>query len=839
MLATGVGSGNAWAAYAPNQVVVTFKPDVVAIPSSNEAEPLGEYEFAAPSIFDVLSSLGATHMRRLFPEFTHESVYTVSVTGDSIVLPHDLTDVYVVTLADTNVTEATLSLQGDSNIAVAEPDYIGSTDYVPNDSLFAEQWWLLNSGQYGGVTGEDSRAEAAWNLVTGAETTIRVGVIDTGIDIAGSGHPDLPGVAAGVYMIADGPGGPPQDLDQVSHGTAVAGIIGARGNNREGLTGVNWRAELVPIKVSEQGGIQQTDVADALDWARQNNIRIVNMSLSWTEAPVVLRMAIKNGATAGILQVAAMGNTGGSESRYPARLPYFTEAVGAVTNDGNRWTNVDIGCGSTGGSNTGDWIDIVAPGGKGIATTRSRATGSYYTVSNKCDGFGGTSAAAPVVSGVASLVASRAPVLDGQDLSEVLHRTARDRTIYGNGWDTSTGWGVVDADSAFKFVSGQRQILRGTATSVYQYGQPTTVQLSIVDAPCVPGTNFGSLRYEMRANVTFSPPFYSAPDVWGRFSGSVGWNDDNPHVETSEPVGWAGVVPGSITTTGCVLYTYIYDVKGSFGQHIGWCPTTTANARMSWTAIGDARPLPDVSQSFYVPQRGSYTSPIEGSGAFGAVSVFHTCPNNDGNSLGDKARIKVVARDASGNPIPGIAATDIFLRLNRGTSTLPPAGQGFRGPGADSIISNQLYSAGGGCPDVEFIYADGPTDAAGVAYITFTGAGGTRSALRKWGHYDSEIPVYVYWKKLQGRLTTGSPAASYVLQIKNADVTGGLAGILNQGEAVNSTDFNSISSHLNEQDSADPMNWWRDLDSNGSINTSDYQIVVNHLGHTCSVPNSQ
>lgn len=269
--------------YANDRVVVVFEPNIVTPPVDAAADAVEAYRFTSPQLSVLLAGVGARRMVRLFPNFSHESVHTTSVNGEPITLPHDLTDVYMVSLSDTNVIAAASALRADrTNIRIAEPDYIGWVDYSPNDSLFSQQWWLQNTGQFGGTIGEDIKAASAWNITTGTGTPIRVGIIDTGIDISGSGHPDLGLVEQGPNYVGSGP---PDDIDPGSHGTAVAGIVGARGNNREGVVGVDWGVQLVSIKVSDLGGILQTTAAQALDWARNNGIRIVNMSFGWTVIP--------------------------------------------------------------------------------------------------------------------------------------------------------------------------------------------------------------------------------------------------------------------------------------------------------------------------------------------------------------------------------------------------------------------------------------------------------------------------------------------------------------------------------------------------------------------------
>jgi hypothetical protein len=252
------------------------------------------------------------------------------------------------------------------------------------------------------------------------------------------------------------------------------------------------------------------------------------------------------------------------------------------------------------------------------------------------------------------------------------------------------------------------------------------------------------------------------------------------------------------------------------------------------TALPAYAGVPDPAASFYVPQRGTVATPIEGTSA---TTVFRACPNNEGGtSLPNNARVKVVVRDSNSNGIPGIAAADICLLFNGGT----PA-QGFSGVGADSIIANGQFNQSPLCPDVRCVQADAETDATGTTYITFTGSTpgspgvGTRNALRKWGHYDTKIPVYVLGFEILGRLTTGGAANSYTLQIKNYDHTGGLGTALNQGAAVSSADFNAIANNIGVSNA---QTWWRDFDSQGGISSSDFNLIATHTSHDCDTPNN-
>jgi hypothetical protein len=244
--------------------------------------------------------------------------------------------------------------------------------------------------------------------------------------------------------------------------------------------------------------------------------------------------------------------------------------------------------------------------------------------------------------------------------------------------------------------------------------------------------------------------------------------------------------------------------------------------------------VPDLNNSFFVPQTGTVATPTEGTVA---VRLFRQCPNNDGGAmLANNARIKVVLRDENANPLAGVAAEDICVLLNGGT----PA-QGFGGVGADSVIANSTWNTDPLCPDLRCIAADAPTDAIGVTYITFLGATpgspgvATRDPNRKWGHYDTELPVFALGFKLSGRLTTGSANGTYTLRIKNVDSMEGLGPELNEGEAVTAADFTAMAWHLSI---SSPISYWLDLDSSGTVNSPDFNLVVGHLNHDCNTPNN-
>ncbi len=176
---------------------------------------------------------------------------------------YDFIDAELLDVPAGTVAASVARLALDPSVEWAEPDYLWHASVTPDDSLFTRQWALRNTGQTGGTPGADIHATTAWDVSTG-DSTLMIGVIDTGIDYT---HPDLagniwtnPGEIPGNGIDDDGDGyvddvhgydfdnndGDP--LDDNGHGTHVAGTIAARADNGLGVAGVCWRARLVPIK---------------------------------------------------------------------------------------------------------------------------------------------------------------------------------------------------------------------------------------------------------------------------------------------------------------------------------------------------------------------------------------------------------------------------------------------------------------------------------------------------------------------------------------------------------------------------------------------------------------
>lgn len=268
-------------------------------------------------------------------------------------------------------------------------------------------------------------AEKIWGITTADPT--RVAIIDTGIDVA---HPDLKNnIKGGVSTVAY----TGSYNDDNGHGTHVAGIIGAI-DNEIGVIGVGPQADLYAVKVLDRRGSGYlSDVIEGLDWAIQNKIQVVNMSLGTSVNVPSFYDAIKRVNAAGITQVAAAGNSGGAVI-YPAA---YSEVIAVSATDKTdaiaSW------------SSRGPEVDLAAPG-VSIYSTYKRQT--YQTLS-------GTSMACPHVAGAAALVLTRPigaydldsdGVWDPQEVQNRLEATAEDLGVAGR--DNLYGSGLVDAEKA-------------------------------------------------------------------------------------------------------------------------------------------------------------------------------------------------------------------------------------------------------------------------------------------------------------------------------------------------------------------------------------------------------
>ena len=427
-------------------------------------------------------------------------------------------------VAGSELAELLARLQADATVAFAEPDARVRRHAVPNDPLYAGQWYLKGSE----VAAID--AEAAWDVSQGAPDVV-IAVLDTGVRFE---HPDLlrtsqggrllPGydfVQAdpdGAFRVAnDGDGwdaDPADPGDWISssdaqlpvfsgcavegsswHGTRVAGLVGARSNNLAGIAGATWQSWILPVRVLGKCGGRNSDILQGMRWAAGLHVdgvpdnpypaRVLNMSLggegSCTQS---YRTVIGELDALGVVVIASAGNLGAPVD-YPGNCP------GVVAVAGLRHIGTKVGY-----SNLGREVGVSAPAGNcvntsgpclfSLDTTVDQGTttplGPAYT--SPLDPSVGTSFAAPQVSAIAALMLGVNGSLGTSQLIARLRASARPFPAPGMGvplchvptsasdiqdlecgCTTSTcGAGMASAPAAL--AEALRPIARATATPV-------------------------------------------------------------------------------------------------------------------------------------------------------------------------------------------------------------------------------------------------------------------------------------------------------------------------------------------------------------------------------------
>ena len=314
-------------------------------------------------------------------------------------------------------------LERREEILSAEPNFTFQLTSVPNDEKISEQWGLVNVNAYN-----------SWDISQNANQVI-VGVVDTGIDASHSDltnniyrlqdhnlnntlHRDFTtGMEFGTAIL--------EPTDSKGHGTHVAGIIGAQGNNNIGTTGICWNIKLVSLKVANNKGEIDTEaVVKAIYYAGIKAIPILNCSFN-TKDTSSLRKVIES--YAGLI-VCAAGNSGNdidSKKIYPASYDYDNIIiVGAIDSNNNRskWKNILNlwGLLGNGESNYGEKsVDIYAPGTEILSTY----------LNNSYEKIDGTSMAAPFVTGAAALLLASNSYLTTEELKNAIINGAEQITI--------------------------------------------------------------------------------------------------------------------------------------------------------------------------------------------------------------------------------------------------------------------------------------------------------------------------------------------------------------------------------------------------------------------------
>lgn len=393
--------------------------------------------------------------------------------------------------ADIEATAA--RLRQDPRVADVVPDrWLRLHDTVPNDPEYATaQPYLGSPNTLRGA----ANLPPAWDRTQGSSGVV-VAVVDTGY----LPHPDLASrLVAGYDFIADANislDGDGRDADPTDagdnapaghvcpgsttpiaeatvnswHGTRVASVLGALTNNGQGIAGVDWNSRIQPVRVSGRCGALLSDTVDGMRWAaglpvpdvpaNATPARVVNVSLGGGTCTSVEQQAVNDLAARGVVVVAAAGNNAGAPE-----APADCRGVVAVTAHANDGDNASY-------ASVGPQITLSAPGGgcgnssvtpdgtcrgpvsliRALSNTGTTGVGDYTIVNSA-----GTSFAAPIVSGVVSLMFAARNDLTTPQVISALTTTARPHpsetycTQAGN--PGVCGAGMLDANGAVTLVA--------------------------------------------------------------------------------------------------------------------------------------------------------------------------------------------------------------------------------------------------------------------------------------------------------------------------------------------------------------------------------------------------
>jgi subtilisin family serine protease len=235
--------------------------------------------------------------------------------------------------------------------------------------------------------------------------------------------------------------------DQFGHGTKMAGVAGAIGNNGVGIAGVAWKSPIMPIRAADRKGrATSASIAKGIVWAVDHGARVVNVSMDGVVHNAAIREAAEHAFKHGALVVAPSGNCGCMDSS--AETPFILSV--AATDENDRVIP---------SSTSGAFVDLAAPGENILATTLFSMYG----------GESGTSMASAVVAGVAALMFSVNPELTPAAAAGLLQKTAVHPA--GTGRDARYGHGRVDA---FAAVSAAMAWRKPAKDAVGESGSPAT-----------------------------------------------------------------------------------------------------------------------------------------------------------------------------------------------------------------------------------------------------------------------------------------------------------------------------------------------------------------------------
>ncbi|MGH7549819.1 MAG: S8 family serine peptidase [Gemmatimonadota bacterium] len=386
---------------------------------------------------------------------------SVASSHGAVVGARVLDDIYVLGVERGREMSTALALRKDPGVVFAEPDYLRTFGdplctgcSIPADAYFGLKWDLNNDGDVeitpgsplastGAADADIDWLEAFDHLGPSVSGSARIAIMDTGIRRT---HEDLTGRVIGEY---DFDADDSDATDDQGHGTHVAGISGAAGDNEVGVAGVAYGPDIgfLIAKVCHVTffGLSAECPSSALSagirWAADNGANVINISLGGPDVSLTEQEALQYARAHDVLPFCAAGNEAQGTVLYPARFPECV-AVSAT----------DWGDDLASYSNFGPEVELSAPGGDG-------ENGSGYSqIASTCFGSdseycykAGTSMATPQATGLGALLFSLG-LTDDEEVLERMRDTADD--LGPAGWDEKFGYGRINVFEAVADLSG-------------------------------------------------------------------------------------------------------------------------------------------------------------------------------------------------------------------------------------------------------------------------------------------------------------------------------------------------------------------------------------------------
>ena len=514
------------------------------------------------SLADMLQQRGVVNIRPLMPDTA--SVATAQGIDNIMARTYALQFAPAVNLA-----QVRQELDGLPDVEMVEPDYMARPALVPNDAQYGQQWALPLLGMPG-----------AWDKSTGSSDIV-IALIDSGVDTT---HPDLasrlwvnPGEIAGNGLDDDGNGyvddvhgwnfvsDSSSIADAYGHGTQVAGVAAAVGNNGIGIAGICWQCKLMVVTAMQNGGVANySDIAAAVAYAASNGARVINLSLGGYADSATLREAISEAARMSVL-VGGAGNDDSSAPFYPAAYPeVIAVAAGTETNA------------KTVFSNYGPWVTLVAPG----AAIRTTANGSGYVTQN------GTSLATAYVAGAAGLVAALHPTWPPDLIRWHLRNTATVIDSQNAAYIGQLGSGRLDVGKALA-VNPQPAgevvgfTVDGQAEQEPAPGQSFDLVVNVLNR-WQPGQNLNGVLSTTSSHATLSNASHSFGNIE---SGKLGSNNAAPFpitLKATTPYG--AQIPLRLTLNGSGGYQLILNFTLRVRSAVETLGNTQYTSDVTWTS---------------------------------------------------------------------------------------------------------------------------------------------------------------------------------------------------------------------------------------------------------------